>query len=229
MEKVVIKAYNDQSFSDAHFVNDPANPFTAMINPETYSLDYKVEFTDGQGHGTSSAHQRFNYKKPDEMSFEFLFDNTGIIDNNPLSAKDLSDKIEGFKKLLLELDSDSHEPRHFIVAWGSFIFKGRCTGLTISYKLFDNDGNPIRAVCKTTFKGSIDEQLRVAQDDQHSPDITHYRVVKSGETLPWLCFLVYGDSKYYLQIAQVNKLTNFRQLKQGQQVSFPPINNTGNA
>src|SRR6201992_3279105 len=191
-----------------------------MYNPETYSLDYKVEFTDGQGHGTSSAHQRFNYKKPDEMTFEFLFDNTGIIDNNPLSAKDLSDKIEGFKKLLLELDSDSHEPRHFIVAWGSFIFKGRCTGLTINYKLFDTDGTPIRAVCKTTFKGSIDEELRVAQDDQHSPDITHYRVVKSGDTLPWLCYLVYGDSKYCIQVAKVNKLTNFRNIQQGQELFF---------
>ncbi len=226
MEKVIIKAYNDQSFADANFVNDPANPFTAMINPETYSLDYKVEFTEGQGHGTSSAHQRFNFKKPDEMSFEFLFDNTGIIDNEPLEAADLNDKIEGFKKLLLELDSDSHEPRHFIVAWGSFIFKGRCNALTINYKLFDPDGTPIRAVCKATFKGSIDEQLRVAQDDPHSPDITHYRVVKSGETLPWLCYQVYGDSKYYLQIAKVNKLTDFRNLKQGQQLSFPPVTNT---
>ena len=226
MEKVIIKAYNDQSFADAHFVNDPANPFTAMINPETYALDYKVEFTEGQGHGTSSAHQRFNFKKPDEMSFEFLFDNTGIIDNAPLAAADLNNKIEGFKKLLLELDSDSHEPRHFIVAWGSFIFKGRCNALTITYKLFDPDGTPIRAVCKATFKGSIDEQLRVAQDDPHSPDITHYRVVKSGETLPWLCYQVYGDSKYYLQIAKVNKLTDFRNLKQGQQLSFPPVINT---
>jgi len=226
MEKVIIKAYNDQSFADAHFVNDPANPFTAMINPETYALDYKVEFTEGQGHGTSSAHQRFNFKKPDEMSFEFLFDNTGIIDNAPLPAADLNNKIEGFKKLLLELDSDSHEPRHFIVAWGSFIFKGRCNALTITYKLFDPDGTPIRAVCKATFKGSIDEQLRVAQDDPHSPDITHYRVVKSGETLPWLCYQVYGDSKYYLQIAKVNKLTDFRNLKQGQQLSFPPVTNT---
>jgi len=55
-------------------------------------------------------------------------------------------------------------------------------------------------------------------------------VVKSGETLPWLCYLVYGDSKYYLQIANVNNLTDFRNLQQGQQLFFPPIvNNALNA
>jgi hypothetical protein len=155
------------------------------------------------------------------MSFEFLFDNTGIIDNKP--KPHIRDDVEAFKKLLLEFDSESHEPRHFKVVWGPFMFKGRCNALTITYKLFNADGFPIRAVCKTTFKGSIDETLRVATENRHSPDITHYRIVKSGETLPWLCFLVYGDSKYYLQIAGVNNLTDFRNLQQGQELFFPPI------
>jgi len=229
MEKVQITAYNNEDLAESHKWNDPSNPYTALINPETYALDYKVEFTEAQGHGTSAAHQRFNFKAPDEMSFEFLFDNTGIIDNKPKKAG-IKDDIEAFKKMLLELDSESHEPRHFKIVWGTFMFKGRCNALTITYKLFNADGSPIRAVCKTTFKGSIDETLRVATENRHSPDITHYRVVKSGETLPWLCYLVYGDSKYYLQIANVNNLTDFRNLQQGQQLFFPPIvNNALNA
>jgi len=221
VEKVTITAYNNEDLEDAHKFQDPSNPFVAMINPETYALDYKVEFTEAQGHGTSAANQRFNFKPPEEMSFEFLFDNTGIIDNNPKS--DIAADIEAFKKLLLEFDSESHEPRHFKLVWGKFMFKGRCTALTITYKLFNPDGTPIRAVCKTTFKGSIDETLRVAQENRRSPDITHYRVVKSGETLPWLCYLTYGDSKYYLQVASVNNLVDFRNLKQGQELFFPPI------
>jgi hypothetical protein len=222
VEKVEITAYNNQDLAESHKVSDAGvNPFIALINPETYALDYKVEFTEGQGHGTSAAQQRFNFKKPDEMSFEFLFDNTGIIDNKP--KPHIRDDIENFKKLLLEFDSESHEPRHFKIVWGPFMFKGRCSALTITYKLFNADGFPIRAVCKTTFKGSIDETLRVATENRHSPDITHYRIVKSGETLPWLCYLVYGDSKYYLQIASVNDLTDFRNLQQGQELFFPPI------
>ena len=208
LEKVQILAYNNPDYSDDHQVGDP---YTAMINPENYVLDYKVEFTEGQGHGTTSAQQRFNVKKPDEMSFEFLFDNTGIIDGQP--KDNIFDDVENFKKMMLEYDSDSHEPKHFKLVWGNFIFKGRCTALTITYKLFNPDGSPIRAICKSTFKGSVDETLRVATEDAHSPDITHYVVAKSGDTLPLLCYKIYGDSKYYIQIAQVNNLTDFRDRK----------------
>ena len=223
LEKVQILAYNNPDYSDDHQVGDP---YTAMINPENYVLDYKVEFTEGQGHGTTSAQQRFNVKKPDEMSFEFLFDNTGIIDGQP--KDNIFDDVENFKKMMLEYDSDSHEPKHFKLVWGNFIFKGRCTALTITYKLFNPDGSPIRAICKSTFKGSVDETLRVATEDAHSPDITHYVVAKSGDTLPLLCYKIYGDSKYYIQIAQVNNLTDFRKLAQGQELSFPPIVKTTN-
>src|SRR5688500_14234094 len=137
LEKIKILAYNNPDYSDSHQVGDP---FTAMINPETYVLDYKVEFNEGQGQGTSAAQQRFNVKKPEEMQFEFLFDSTGIIDVNP--KEDVYDDIENFKKMLLEYDSESHEPKHFKLVWGHFIFKGRCNSLTITYKLFNANGSP---------------------------------------------------------------------------------------
>ena len=224
LEKVQILAYNNPDYADSHKVGDT---FTALINPESYVLDYKVEFTEGQGHGTSSATQRFNVKRPDEMAFEFLFDSSGIIDGN--KKNDVHEDIEKFKKMLLEYDSESHEPKHFKLVWGKFIFKGRCNSLTITYKLFNPDGSPMRAMCKASFKGSIEETLRVAMQNPQSPDLTHYRIVKQGDTLPLMCFTIYGDSKYYLQVAKANKLHDFRNLKPGSELFFPPIQkNTAN-
>lgn len=218
LEKIKILAYNNPDYADSHQVG---TTFTALINPESYVLDYKVEFTEGQGHGTSAATQRFNVKKPEEMSFEFLFDSSGIIDGKP--KENIYEDVENFKKMLLEYDSDSHEPKHFKLVWGSFIFKGRCNALTVTYKLFNPDGSPIRAICKTGFKGSVEETLRVATENPQSPDLTHYRVTKDGDTLPLMCFNIYGDSKYYMEVARVNRLSNFRALKQGTQLFFPPI------
>jgi len=224
LEKVQILAYNNPDYADSHKVGDT---FTALINPESYVLDYKVEFTEGQGHGTSSATQRFNVKRPDEMAFEFLFDSSGIIDGN--KKNDVHEDIEKFKKMLLEYDSESHEPKHFKLVWGKFIFKGRCKSLTITYKLFNPDGSPMRAMCKASFKGSIEETLRVAMQNPQSPDLTHYRIVMQGDTLPLMCFTIYGDSKYYLQVAKANKLHDFRNLKPGSELFFPPIQkNTAN-
>lgn len=217
LEKMKIMAYSKPDLGDDSFIAD----FTAMMNPETYTLDYKVEYQDGQGHGTSAAQQRFTVKKPEEFSFEFLFDNTGIIDAKP--RPDLADELKTFRDLLVGYDGDTHEPKHFKLIWGGTLFKGRCTALSIAYKLFNPDGTPIRATCKVTFKGSIEENLRVAQENAASPDLTHYHRVQAGETLPLLCFGVYGDSSYYLEVARANKLVNFRKLKEGEELFFPPI------
>jgi hypothetical protein len=213
-EKIKIYAYNGKA-------ERVGTPFTAMINPESYVLDYKVEFQAPQGNGTSAAQQIFTMKKPEEMQFEFLFDATGIIDDNP--RDNVFDDIDKFKRLLLDFDSDSHEPYYFKLVWGKFVFTGRCNTLTITYKLFNSDGSPIRAVCKVGFKASIDEKLRVAIENVHSPDLTHKRIVKHGDTLPLLCYQVYGDAKYYIQIAAVNKLQNFRSIHAGDVLYFPPI------
>ena len=217
LEKMRIQAFTNPDLSD----DSLAGEFTAMINPETYALDYKVEYQEGQGQGSSGSQQKFTVKKPEEFSFEFLFDNTGIIDGKP--RENIHDELTEFRDLLVGYEGEVHEPKHFKLIWGTALFKGRCTALNISYKLFNPDGSPIRAVCKATFKGSVEENLRVAQEGTESSDLTHHRKVKLGDTLPWLCYQIYGDSSYYLQIARVNELTNFRKLTEGAELLFPPI------
>src|SRR5690606_39775875 len=108
LEKVSIYAYNHADYAQEHQVGEV---FKAMINPESYVLDYKVEFNDGQGQGTSASQQKFVLKKPEDMQFEFLFDATGIIDGEPRDS--VHDEVEAFRELLLGYDSASHEPRHF--------------------------------------------------------------------------------------------------------------------
>jgi len=221
LEKMKIYAYNNPELSAAHQVGQP---FVAMMNPETYAIDKKMEFNLKQGHGTSGHQPKFELKLPEEMSFEFLFDNTGIIDGQP--STNLTQKIDDFSELLMGYDGSTHEPKFFKLVWGTLLFKGRCTALNIAYKLFNPDGAPIRAICKVTFKEMKEEKLRVAQEDNHSPDLTHYRIVKKGDTLPMMCFLVYGDARYYLEVARANKLINFRKLNIGDELSFPPFAKT---
>ena len=73
-----------------------------------------------------------------------------------------------------------------------------------------------------------EEEQRVLEENNHSPDLTHFRIVKKGDTLHLMCFKIYGDSKYYIQVAQVNKLGNFRNLAVGSEIFFPPFDKTKN-
>lgn len=217
LEKMQIIGYSDPSLSD----DSKIGSYTAMMNPESYTLDYKIEYNEEQGQGTSSTQQRYKLTKPEEMSFEFLFDNTGIIDEKPRS--DIQEELTTFRDLLVKYEGEIHEPKHFKLVWGTLLFKGRLTSLNIAMKLFKPDGTPIRAVAKATFKGSVEENLRVAKEDAQSPDLTHLRVVKAGDTLPMMCYRIYGDSRYYLHVAKVNGLSQFRKLEPGLQLLFPPV------
>jgi hypothetical protein len=221
--KMLILAFADSKAAESGGVAEADDSFEALINPETYTLSYKLKFSQGgQGQGTSGKQLKYEYTEPAEMSFDFLFDNTGIIDGEPRDS--VADDLQRFKQVLIDYKGDSHEPRHFKLVWGeNSIFKGRVSALDIVYKLFNADGTPIRATAKVTFKSSIEEEKRAAKENKQSPDLTQQRMVKAGDTLPQLCYRIYGDSRYYLQVANRNGLSNFRQLTPGTTLTFPPI------
>jgi len=227
--KMLILAFADSKKAESGGVAEADDSFEALINPETYTLSYKLKFSNsGQGHGTSGKQLKYEYTEPADMTFEFLFDNTGIIDNEPRDS--IADDLKHFREVLIDYKGDSHEPRHFKLVWGeNSIFKGRVTAVDITHKLFNSNGTPIRAVAKVTFKSSIEEEKRAAKEDKQSPDLTHTRRVKLGDTLPQLCFTIYGDPSYYLQVAAANGLENFRRLTPGNELSFPPVAKIGAA
>jgi hypothetical protein len=229
LEKMLILAFADSKKAESGGMTDADDTFEALINPESYALEYKLKFSEsGQGHGTSGKQLKYQYTEPEEISFEFLFDNTGIIDGQPRDS--IADDLKKFKQVLIEYKGDSHEPRHFKLVWGrNSIFKGRVTELGITYKLFKADGTPIRAVARVKFKSSIEEQKRAAKENKSSPDLTHVRLVKRGDTLPQLCYTIYGDPRYYLPVAEVNGLDNFRRLEPGTRLTFPPLAGNGGA
>jgi Contractile injection system tube protein len=224
--KMLILAFSDSKTAESGGVAEADESFEALINPETYTLAYKLKFSEsGQGHGTSGKQLKYEYTAPADMSFEFLFDNTGIIDGE--KRESVADDIERFKQVVIDYKGDSHEPRHFKLVWGeNSIFKGRVTQVDITYKLFNSNGTPIRAVAKVTFKSSIEEEKRAAKEDKKSPDLTQIRMVKLGDTIPQLCYEIYGDPRYYLQVAAANDLSNFRKLTPGEKLKFPPIAKT---
>lgn len=229
LEKMLILAFADSEKAESGGAQDvkDKDKFEALINPETYTQSYKLKFSkESQGHGTSGKQLKYEYTEPEEISFEFLFDNTGIINNK--SKDSIVEDIEKFKQLLTGYNGGTHEPRHFKLVWGSFIFKGRVTELSIIYKLFKPDGTPIRAIAKVTFKSSIEELKRAAKENKSSPDLTHRRKVKAGDTLPLMCHRIYGDPKYYLDVARVNGLHDLRSLRPGTNLVFPPLQKTTN-
>lgn len=222
LEKMLILAFLSAKDAETGTPKTAKRQYVALINPETYTIDYKVELEKKQGPGTSGTQAKYVCTRPTELTFDFLFDNTGLIDGKP-KPDGIDDDVTTFRLLLTEFQGKSHEPFHLKLVWGNLIFKGRAAEVGITYKLFNPDGQPIRAVVKVKFTGSMDERKRAAVENRQSPDLTHRRTVAPGDTLPLMCFDVYGDPRHYLFVAEFNRLDGFRQLRVGQPILFPPL------
>lgn len=224
LTKLKIKGFKDERFRQE--IAD--GEFNTLLNPETYQIRYQISQNENQAQGTSAAGPRFNKTLPEDLQLDFIFDRSGVIKGfDDQSGEGIIGDIDQFKKIILDYNGDQHKPNYLIISWGSLLFKGSLKDMDITYKLFKPDGTPIRATVRATFKGFIEDNLRVARENNNSPDLTHIRMVNEGDTLPLMTFRIYGDSKYYLEVAKANKLINFRKLSPGQQIFFPPIEKGG--
>lgn len=214
LERVLIKAYTDPQCQ-----GDGIATFEAYVNPHELTLAYEMEYDAGQGSGTTASRMEFKKIKPGDLTLTFFLDGTGA-NGRPLVVQD---KIESFQSVT-GYNGEIHRPNYLKVAWGTLRVK-RCVlkSASIAYKLFKPDGTPLRAVITAVFTDFADDETRVAMAQDESPDLTHIRVIKAGDTLPALCQQIYGDAQLYRQVAHANQLLHFRDLQPGQRLQFPPL------
>ena len=231
LKKMKLVAYTDIGFgTKAGF------EYEVLINPETYALTYGTEVNQKSAQGSSESITSFSRRSPQSLNFKFLFDGTGVIKKGgggllsglavpglPVTKPDVVADFELFKSVVYDYDGTTHQPRYVQLQWGPLLYNCQMTRMTLTFKLFNPDGTPLRAEADCSFQGVIDEVKLAAVEQRQSPDLTHIRTVKQGDTLPLLCFKEYGDSKYYYQVAQYNGLQDFKRLTPGTKIIFPPI------
>jgi len=223
LEKMIITAYSDGKFS-----KQVGKPFSVYLNPNKYSHDFKICYNNVSAQGSPGSSPDFNKVSEETMSFELVFDGTGVVPTAipgvlPFTEDGISEQIDKFKKLVFQYNGNIHSPNYLKLTWGSMLFKCRMSTLKSSYNLFKPDGTPLRARVNVTFVGYTDEVELAKQANKTSPDLSHLITVKGGDTLPLLCYEIYGSSDYYIQVARVNDLTNFRSLTVGSKLLFPPV------
>lgn len=214
LKKMVIEAYKKPDYSGS-----AAETFTVMFNPNTYTQKYEVEYQDRQGHGDTASPQVFGKIKPQEYTFEFLFDGTGTV----AEKVEVENTVERFLTVTGKHDGDIHRPMYLKISWGALVSRCVLKSAEITYTLFKPDGKPLRAKVKATFAEAMEDALRVAKERKESPDLTHMHTVQQGEHLSLLADRYYGDAGLYIEVARVNNLSNYRLLFAGQRLLFPPV------
>lgn len=228
LKKLTIKAYTTSMRSGS-----PVGVFEAMYNPTSFSQKYELSYSKNQAFDSSGVSAKYARSKPREISMKLVLDGSGV--NNIslttlFNTKPVTQLVKEFVDLTYTMNGQIHEPNYLVVEWGGqdnggLGFSCRLQRLDVNYSSFNRDGSPIRAELDITLISDDDVKKRVKMENKASPDLTHTRIVRRGDTLPLLTKEVYGTSIYYLGVAQFNRLNNFRQLTIGQKLSFPPLDN----
>ncbi len=219
LEKMTIQAFSDPKFSAK-----VGAPFKVMINPEKYSRTFSIEFNEQQAMGTSGGGPAYSKSLPESIKLEFIFDGTGAV---PAPAggttKSVDQWLNEFKEIAFDYNGDIHSSNFLMISWGSLIFKCRLQQYSVDYTLFKEDGSPLRAKVNADFKEFTDPETVSKESSNSSPDLSHVRTFTAGDSLQNLCYKIYDDSSLFLEVAKANKIVNFRGIKPGTQIYFPPI------
>lgn len=222
LEHLIVTAY-----SDANYNSQVGKPFSVWINPATYRHDYAILYTDRQAPGASGPSPEFNRVGPESISFDLIFDTTGAVPppvpGTPFPSDGVAGLINQFRVLVGTTIGKTHRPNYAKLSWAQLQFQGVLSQMNTVYSLFKPDGTPIRATMSVTFLAFTSEKQLAEKANLGSPDLTHLVTVLAGDTLPLLCHRIYGDSSYYLSVAAYNRLPDFRRLRPGTQLLFPPL------
>ncbi|MDR0793334.1 MAG: hypothetical protein LBE82_08485 [Chitinophagaceae bacterium] len=196
-------------------------PFLAMFNPENIAISESVDWDNKVPAGKSGTDPTFKGTKPRTFSLEFTIDGTGVNTNGvkiPVTAQ-----VILFRAATTNIVGMLHRPAYLVVQYGLFICDCIINSSSVTYTMFDMFGLPIRAKISASFTERTASGLNDVMNMLSSPDLTHKVTVQEGDLLPYLTYQIYNNQNYYLQVAKINKLKNFRKLQAATTLVFPPI------
>lgn len=211
--KLLIKAYKNIKYEES----DKLGELTVQINPESYKLGKSVLFAPREKVANAAQTPGFKRYSPSTLSFDVIFDGTGVI---PTGGKSVNDRIKALDGLIYLMVGATREPSYVIIAWGDFNFYGRLSKADYAYTLFKPNGAPLRAKVSLSFTDALSVEEEQALKAQKAAQ-GEYKIVTADQTLPEMCQEVYNNAGYAGLIANINGLDGFRDLKPGTQIWFP--------
>jgi hypothetical protein len=201
------------------------NSIALLINPSGLKLERKICYDNPLPMGDTGTGRKFNQMPPGTLSFSVIFDGTGVVPRAPEATlpANVEGQLDAVNGVIYKFNGQQHEPNILQILWGSTLFVGRLTAFSTDYTLFKPSGDPLRATAALTFESYMSGEEEKLSADSSSPDLSHVVVIREGDTLPLLCHRIYGDSRYYPEIARFNGLRQFRNLAPGLQLHFPPL------
>jgi nucleoid-associated protein YgaU len=193
----------------------------AMFNPSRLSLTTSISWPDQKAAKRDNPEQQFVGADPATISIDLFFDTYD-------SPQETKDDVRDYTNKLLKLtqvQGDKHRPPICQLAWGKVgvFFQGVLQQMERQYTLFMEDGTPVRALAKCTFKQWRTNKEDFARQNLLSADVAKRWVVKQGETLASIAGQEYNDPRKWRPIAEANGIDDPQDIRPGMSLILPPL------
>lgn len=217
LQKIKFEAFTDDQYRQQH-----GSPIELSLEPEQIKFGNNIRYGKDKQMGTTGGDIKFQDYEPETLQLKLTIDCTGVVEGTQKGDK-VYDKVKEIENLLYVFNAEGHSPSYVKIIFGEVLFKGRLVSIGTDYTLFSWQGIPLRASLELNFKKDISSEEDRKRNSKNSPDMSRLITVKEGETLPYLCHRVYGDSLLVRQVARFNNLNSFRNIPAGTELLFPPL------
>jgi hypothetical protein len=195
--------------------NAGATPITVLFNPTDLSLDRGSHFASMPVPGLSMPILQYIRGESDVLNLELFLDRTD-------QGRDIDADIATLESFI-KINSALHAPPVVDFAWGTFAFTGVITSLREKMTLFSEDGRRLRARLTLSMKSYASAEVQLRDLKLSSPDRSHARVLREGETLAHIANEVYGDPRMWRPIALANGIERPRFVPPGTPLRIPAL------
>jgi hypothetical protein len=204
--------YAYATLSDVSTLPAP-KPVEVQFNPTELGIDRGANYAEMQVPGLPTPLLQFVRGEAQTLSLELFLDGT---DQRASAPPDETVEARLLQlRAFVQIDPKLHAPPVCLFKWNELEFQGVMTTLKERYTLFSPTGRVLRARATVTFKSYKAAEVQLRELKKNSPDRTHVRVVREGETLAHIANEAYGDPQLWRVIAEDNGIDRPRFVKPG--------------
>ena len=193
----------------------------ATFNPNRLSVSRAVRWDDQKSAKRDNPELQFAGADPSTMSIDLFFDTYDTPNKVKQSVRMYTTKLLHLGTV--EKHGTKHRPPVCQLKWGTqaVFFQGVLTQLETTFTLFMEDGTPVRATAKCSFKQWRSNMVDLQKQDLMSSDVAKVWLVKDGQTLASIAAVEYGDPRAWRIIAEANDMDDPLAVDPGRTLILP--------
>lgn len=186
-----------------------------LFNPTDYGIERGSVYASMPVPGLKTPILQYIRGEAQQLTMELFLD-----------GSNLRTKVQDglvFLRKFVEIDANLHAPPVCRFDWGDMHFTGVITSLKEKFTLFNQAGEVVRARVTVAMKSYEAAEVQLRDLHRQSPDRTHVRVVRQGETLSSIAAEMYGDPRAWRPIADANDIDRPRFVAPGTALKIPAL------